>query len=140
MRILVLLLMLWTGTAAAHEVHHLIAATNSISISLNYADGNPFAYEKYELYPEGKEVPMQVGNTDAAGRVVFIPGETKQWRIKAYSADGHGVDLRFESPVLQPGATAAADAGLGRTTLAILGLGVILSVFGIYQLLGRKKP
>jgi nickel transport protein len=131
--------MLWAGAANAHELHHVIAATNAVSISLTFADGSPFAYEKYELYPEGKEVPAQVGNTDAAGRIVFVPGETKQWRVKAYSADGHGVDLRFESPALQAGPAATAGAGPGRATLALLGLGLILAAFGAYQLFLRKK-
>jgi len=139
MRALVFLVALWVGAAGAHEVHHVVAATNAISISLTYADGSPFAYEKYELYPEGKEVPVQVGNTDAAGRVVFNPGETGQWRIKAWSADGHGIDMRFESPPLQAGPAIASDAGPGRTTLALLGLGLILAAFGAYQLFGKRR-
>lgn len=141
MRALVFLVSLWACAAGAHEVHHVIAATNAVSISLNYADGSPFAYEKYELYAEGRDVPAQVGNTDAAGRVVFIPGEARRWRLKAFSADGHGVDLRFESPAVQGNAAAIdAGAGPGRTTLALLGLGLILAAFGAYQLFGRKRP
>ena len=137
MKALAILLALWAGAAGAHEVHHAIAATNAVSISLAYADGSPFAYEKYELYPDGKEVPVQVGNTDAAGHVVFLPGDTKQWRLKAFSSDGHGVDMRFESPAVL-GNTAAAESGPSRTTLALLGLGLILAAFGAYQLfLGR---
>ena len=135
---LAFLLMLWATMAGAHEVHHAIAPTNAVSISLTYADGSPFAYEKYELYPDGKEIPAQVGNTDAAGRVVFIPGVSKNWRIKAYSADGHGVDFRFESPALQASPATSADAAPGRTTLALLGFGIILAGFGAYQLFGRK--
>jgi nickel transport protein len=138
MRVLAFLVMLWAGAAAAHEVHHVIAATSAASITLSYADGNPFAYEKYELYAEGKDVPVQVGNTDAAGRVVFIPGDTKNWRLKAYSADGHGVDLRFESATLQATAV-GADAGPGRATLALFGLGLILAAFGAYQLFWGKQ-
>lgn len=142
MRTFVVLIALWAGTVAAHEVHHTIAATNAVSIALNYADGSPFAYEKYELYPEGKDVPAQVGNTDAAGRVVFIPGDARQWRLKAFSADGHGVDLRFASPAAQGDAAVAIDAGVGpsRTALALLGLGLILALFGAYQLFGKRRP
>lgn len=138
MRILAFLLMLWAGAAGAHAVDHVIAATGAVSIAMKYADGSPFAYEKYELYPDGKDVPAQVGNTDAAGRVVFIPGDTKNWRLKAYSADGHGVDLRFEAPAVQAVAT-PTESGPGRTTMALLGLSLILAAFGAYQLfLGRK--
>jgi nickel transport protein len=141
MRAVAILLLLWIGSASAHEVHHVIAATNAATVSLSYADGSAFAYEKYELYADGKDVPMQVGNTDASGRVVFVPGDTKNWRLKAYSADGHGVDLRFESLAIQASAV-AADAGPGRATLALFGLGLILAAFGLYQLLiaRRKTP
>jgi nickel transport protein len=139
MRALAFLLALWAGAASAHAVDHVITAIGAVSVAMKYADGSPFAYEKYELYPDGKDVPAQVGNTDAAGRVVFIPGDTRNWRIKAYSADGHGLDLRFESPALQAGATAANDTGPGRTTLALLGLGLILAAFGFYQLFLGKK-
>lgn len=140
MRALAFALMLWAGIAGAHEVHHVVAATNAVAMSLSYADGSAFAYEKYELYADGKDVPVQVGNTDATGRVVFIPGETKQWRIKAYTADGHGVDLRFESPALRADTTVAPDVGPGRATLALFGLGLILAAFGLYQLfLNRRK-
>jgi nickel transport protein len=138
MRVLAFVLALWSGTAAAHAVHHDITATGAVSVALTYADGSAFAYEKYELYPEGKDVPAQVGNTDAAGRIVFVPGETKQWRVKAFSADGHGVDLRFESPVVQ-GNTTAAESGPNRTTLALLGLGFILAAFGLYQLFLNRR-
>lgn len=140
MRAALLALLLWAGAACGHEVHHTVAATEAAVVSLSYADGSPFAYEKYELYAEGKEVPVQVGNTDAAGRVAFVPGAGKQWRLKAYSADGHGVDLRFEAPALQA-AGSAPEAGLGRATLALLGLGLIFGGFGLYQLfLARRKP
>lgn len=138
MRVVALILLLWLGGASAHEVHHVVAATGAASVSLNYADGSPFAYEKYELYAEGREVPVQVGNTDAAGRVVFVPGETRQWRLKAFSADGHGVDLRFESPAIQT-AAATTDAGPGRPTLALFGLGLILALFGLYQLFINRR-
>lgn len=138
MRAVAILFLFCLGTASAHEVHHVVAAADAASVSLSYADGSAFAYEKYELYAEGKDIPVQVGNTDAGGRVVFIPGETKQWRLKAFSADGHGVDLHFESPALQTNATVAADSGPGRGTLALFGLGLILAAFGTYQLFGRK--
>ena len=70
--------------------------------------------------------------------ILVIPGETKLWRIKAYSADGHGVDLRFESPAIEASAV-TADAGPGRATLALLGLGLILAAFGAYQLFLVRK-
>jgi nickel transport protein len=134
-------LLFWLALpCAAHEVHHEILATGAVVVQLRYADNRPFAYEGYELYLAGKDVPVQVGRTDAEGRVVFLPGENRQWRLKAFSADGHGVDLSFESPAVAASA-AGADGGPGRMTLAVLGLGLILAVFGVVQLfIKRRKP
>lgn len=128
------------GTAAAHEVNHAVAAVDAVSVTLAYADGSPFAYEKYELYAQGKEVPVQVGNTDARGRVVFMADAAGQWRLKAWSADGHGVDFGFAAPTVQARAAAvdASDPKPDRTSLMLFGLGLILSLFGAYQMWSKK--
>ena len=138
--LLSLLLIVCTGTAAAHEINHVVAAVNAVSVSLTYADGSPFAYEKYELYAQGKSSPVQVGKTDDYGRVTFMADDVGQWRLKAYSADGHGIDFRFASPAaLQPNTSEADKPVPNRLSLMLFGLGLILSIFGLYQLLGRKK-
>jgi len=134
-----LLLALILPPACAHEVHHVVAATNAVSISLSDGDRNPFAYEKYELFAEDAERPAQVGNTDVAGRIVFIPGDAKQWRIKTYSADGHGLDLRFEAPAAPTDTMVCPEVTPSPSTLALLGLGLILAGFGAYQLFRRKS-
>lgn len=138
MRAALWILFLCCGQAVAHEVHHVIEAAPAVAVKLTYADGEPFAYEAFEATPEGGERPAQVGRTDAQGRAVFVPGTTKRWRLKAYSADGHGVDLRFDVPAVATTATGTPPAeGPNRASLALFGLGLILSGFGLYQL--RRK-
>lgn len=139
MKRLIPLLLLWAGMAAGHEVHHAVVAGNAVVVTLRYADGSPFAYEKYELYPAGRDVPMQVGNSDAQGHVVFLPGDVREWRLKAFSADGHGTDLRFDAPAVATAAPAAGDTSPGRIGLVLFGLSIILGGFGLYQMLLRKK-
>jgi nickel transport protein len=140
MRTLFFLLCCWATFAQAHEVHHRIAASGAVVISISYADGKPFAYEKYMLYPAGQETPQQVGNTDAAGRVVFLPGTTKDWRLQATSADGHGTNLEFAAPETgAPAGTAAAET-TPRWLLAGFGLSLIFGLFGLFQLFMRKTP
>jgi len=82
---------------------------------------------------------VQVGKTDDYGRVTFMADDVGQWRLKAYSADGHGIDFRFASPALQPNTSEADKPVPNRLSLMLFGLGLILSIFGLYQLLGRKK-
>ena len=128
--------------AAAHEVHHTIEATGAVAVRLSYADGKPFSFEAFEAYAEGKDVPAQVGRTDERGRAVFVPGDIRRWRIKAFSADGHGVDLRFEAPAVtatQGVTSAASGEGPSRTSLLLFGLSLLLGGFGMYQLWLRNK-
>lgn len=128
--------------AQAHQVSLTQTRSEAVVLTLGYADGTPFAYEAYELYPPGEaEVPAQVGRTDAAGRVAFVPETAGEWRVKAFTADGHGVD----QPV-QVAAAGAGDApgpapggGPGVTAALITGLGVLFGLFGLYQLFIPKR-
>jgi nickel transport protein len=140
MKMLVALLGLWTTFAQAHEVHHRIEATEAVVVALTYADGAPFAYEKYALYPAGQDTPLQVGNTDATGRVAFVPGTVKNWRLMANSADGHGVNLEFAAPNSAGATVAPAQGSTPRWLLAGFGLSLIFGLFGLFQLSARKKP
>lgn len=144
MKAVAFLLALWIGQAAAHEVHHVVETTAAVAVRLTYADGQPFAYEAFEATPEGGDRPAQVGRTDAQGRALFVPGATMRWRVKAFSADGHGVDVRVE---VAAGAAQAAAAAApppaerpNRTSLLVFGLGLLLGGFGLYQLRSRKQP
>lgn len=139
MRALIFLLCCWAGWVQAHEVHHRIEATDAVVITLTYANGQPFAYEKYALTPAGQETPQQVGNTDAQGRIAFVPGSVAKWRVQATSADGHGVNQEFAVPATESCAAPANDS-LPRWLLAGFGLALIFGLFGLFQLFMRKKP
>lgn len=134
--------LLGTVPAIAHEVHHTIESTGAVAVRLTYADGKPFTFEAFEAYPEGKDVPAQVGRTDDQGRAIFVPGDIKRWRVKAFSADGHGVDLRFDAPIAtasQSPATTSSGDGPSRASLLLFGFSLLLSGFGIFQLWLRKE-
>lgn len=133
------LLLVWIGAVQAHEVRHRIEAAGAVVVSLSYADGQPFAYEKYALYPAGQDTPVQVGNTDAQGRIAFVPGAVKQWRLTATSADGHGVNQEFAAPATETRAATATES-LPRWLLAGFGLSLIFGLFGLFQLFMRRKP
>lgn len=139
MRRWTILLALGATLAQAHEVHHGIEARGAVVVTLTYANGQPFAYEKYALTPAGQETPQQVGNTDAHGRVAFVPGAIEKWRLQVTSADGHGVNLEFATPAADVGGK-SAEAPLPRWLLGGFGLSLIFGLFGLFQLFVRKKP
>jgi nickel transport protein len=128
-----------TAPAAAHEVQHDIAQAPAMMVRLVYADGEPFSYENYELFADGSERPAQTGRTDARGRVVFLPDQSKSWRLRAFSADGHGVDLRFDTATGGASTTVALEPATSRGTRLLFGLSVILALFGALQLFRRKR-
>ena len=134
-------LALLAGAAWGHEVHLDVARQEAAVVRLSYADGQPFAFEAYELYLPGKDVPEQVGRTNRLGQVIFLPGTHADWRLKAYSGDGHGLD---QSLKVKTGAAAAVavrpDAGEPpRALLLAAGLGVLFGIFGVFQLFMRRK-
>lgn len=138
---------LWIGLtlvfalpAWGHEVKLSQTAQTAQLITLQYADGQPFAFEAYELYPAGETTPFQVGRTNAQGQLVFVPDSRSEWRLKAYSADGHGVDQTLTATPSQPGQPLTSTS-LPRPLLLVAGLGIIFGLFGFYQLfLRRQKP
>jgi len=134
-------LLLLAVPALAHEVNIEQRADTAVVLRLSYADGQPFAFEAYELYAPGQNTPLQVGRTNAAGQIVFLAGEQRQWRLKAFSADGHGLDRTLETRVATastPMAAASAEPP-PRWSLWLAGLGVIFGLFGLFQFTIRRK-
>ncbi|WP_424191608.1 hypothetical protein ACMYR3_09470 [Ampullimonas aquatilis] len=80
-----------------HEVLNQIEQSMAVVVTLTYADGEPFSYEIYELYAEGAGQPSQKGRTDLKGRLAFVPDDVVHWHLRAFSEDGHGVDLHFDA-------------------------------------------
>lgn len=123
--------------AFAHEVHHAIAAQSAVSVRLTFADGQPFSFEAFEVYAAGSDKPHAVGRTDAQGRAVFVPPEAGEVRLRAFAADGHGVDIKFDPPRGREAVVAASTEDRGAKLL--FGAGLLLALFGILQLFVRRK-
>lgn len=127
------------SVAWAHEVRLETARQEASVVRLSYADGQPFAFEAYELYVPGQTTPAQVGRTTPHGQVVFLPGTRTEWRLKAYSADGHGVDTLIKVAAGAATDVAPPPAELPRTLLLASGMGIVFGLFGILQLFLRRK-
>lgn len=127
-------------SAQAHEIRLEVSGAQATVVTLHYADGQPFAFEAYELYPAGSETPGQVGRTDGKGRIALLADTAGEWRLKAWSDDGHGVDRKITALGSNPAAATPPAAETPRTALWLGGLGTIFGLFGLVQLyLGRKK-
>ncbi|PKO68666.1 MAG: ABC transporter permease [Betaproteobacteria bacterium HGW-Betaproteobacteria-14] len=135
--VLAVWLLLPLAPALAHEVHLAVEAASAVSVRLTFADGQPFAFEAFEVYAAGADKPSAVSRTDAQGRAVFLPPATGEVRLRAFAADGHGVDLKLNPP--RGGEAAVAAATEDRALKIILGVGILLALFGLVQLVLRRK-
>lgn len=133
-----LAIVLAAAPGQAHEVTHAVSRGEAVVVTLQYADGSPFAYEQYELTPPGESVPFQTGRTDAAGRIVFLPDRRGDWRLKASSEDGHGAELTVSVDAV--GAAAAKPRSLWeRGSKLVTGVALLFGVFGLLTLFTRRR-
>lgn len=126
--------------AYAHDLHYTVTAGEAVVVRLFYADDTPFAFEGYEIYAEGEKLPVQVGRTDARGRIAFLPERAGRWRIKAVSEDGHGLDFTLTTDAAAH--VAGSDKPLyERYSRIAVGVALILGLFGAMSLfLRRNRP
>lgn len=123
----------WAAAPRAHEVQHAITQGPATIIRLFYPDGTPFAYEAFEIYRAGETVPYAVGRTDALGQAVFVPDAAGSWRVKAFSNDGHGVEVDFtvdEAHRIRNEQRSFYE----RHARLLVGIGAILGIFGVISL------
>jgi nickel transport protein len=135
--LLALLAALLAGTLQAHSLSHSAQPGSAVIVELRYADGSPFSYESAEVYRPAETVPFLAGRTDANGRLAFVPDRSGDWRVRAFSEDGHGGDFTVAADL--NGASSAPSAGLGTIAGILLGLAAIFGIFGIWSLFVRRR-
>jgi nickel transport protein len=122
----------------AHEITRTVTRENAVVITLSDSNGSPFGHEEYEIKVKGEDRPFQTGRTDARGRIVFIPDRRASWQIRAFSEDGHGVDMNVDlGPEGTPGG--GAPSGSDRASKIVFGVVMILLVFTIFLVVNRRR-
>ncbi len=128
---------LLAGTLHAHALSHTAQSGSAVIVELRYGDGSPFSYESAEVYRPSESIPFLAGRTDANGRLAFVPDRAGDWRVRAFSEDGHGGD--FTVAAAHEGGASAPSAGLGTVGGLAVGLSIIFGVFGIWSLFVRRR-
>ena len=128
---------LFAGTLQAHSLIHTAQPGSAVIVELRYADGSPFSYESTEVYRPAESVPFLVGRTDANGRLAFVPDRSGDWRVRAFSEDGHGGD--FTIAATPDGESSVPSTGLSTIAALAVGLSVIFGIFGIWSLFVRRR-
>lgn len=124
--------------ARCHDLHYSVSQGQAVVVRLFYADATAFSFEGYEIYPAGGQLPVQVGRTDAQGRIAFLPDRAGRWRIKTYAEDGHGLDFTLTTDA----AARVADSEkpiYERYGRILTGVALILGLFGLIDLYVKRK-
>ncbi|MCU0254992.1 MAG: DUF4198 domain-containing protein [Acidobacteria bacterium] len=128
---------LLAGAGHAHSLVHTAQTGSALVVELRYGDGSPFSYEAAEVFRPGETVPFLAGRTDANGRLAFVPDRPGEWRVRAFSEDGHGGDFRVAAAA-DPSSPPPA-AGLSTVGGLAVGLSILFGLFGLWSLFVRKK-
>jgi nickel transport protein len=136
--ILVLPAALLAGVLHAHSLSHTAGQGSALIVELRYADGSPFSYEAAEVYRPAESVPFLAGRTDANGRLAFVPDLPGDWRVRAFSEDGHGGDFTVSAGTA--GGAAERSIGLGEVGGLAVGLSILFGLFGLWSLFVRRRP
>jgi nickel transport protein len=135
---LIALLLCLARPAAAHDLQYSVGGGEAVVIRLFYVDDQPFTFEGYEIYRAGEKLPYQVGRTDSRGRIAFLPDRAGEWRVKAISEDGHGLDFTLKTDAAAR-VEASDKPAYERYGRIVVGIAVILGLFGFLSLYVRKK-
>nr|WP_145546493.1 ABC transporter permease [Variovorax boronicumulans] len=141
-------LLAWAASCAAwaHAVRHEVSVGEAVVVLLHYTDGEPFAFERYELFRGTGAEPVQTGRTDGAGRLVLLPGASGAadgWRLRAYSVDGHGIETPLVLAAqggVAPAAAPSQPASAPDWERVALGVCLILGLGVLARRLLRRKP
>jgi nickel transport protein len=127
--------------ALAHSIHYEVQQ-KGISAKIFYATNDPASYSEYEVYGPADGQPYQIGRTDRAGVLSFLPDRPGIWKIKVLGESSHGFHgVTIEVKVDQGFHLESFSKPLvAQHTKIIVGVSVIFGLFGLLSLyLSRRK-
>lgn len=122
----------------AHGLQYSVGGGQAVVIRLASEDNAPFSFENYELYRVGEKQPFQSGRSDGQGRITFLPDRAGEWRVKAFSEEGHGLDFTLTTDAASQVLMTEKPA-YERYGRIVVGVPAILGLFGFLALYVRKK-
>jgi len=136
-------IMIWgtEGNLYAHTIHYEVQP-KGISAKIFYTQSDPASYSEYEIYGPGDTEPYQIGRTNRAGFLSFLPDRPGIWKIKVLGESSHGFHgITFDVKVDKAFNLESFEKPLvAKHTKMMVGVSVIFGLFGIISLyLSRKR-
>ena len=118
----------------AHELEYRYGPEQALVVTIADEDGHGFAFKDYTVHRANEEAPYQTGRTDGLGRIAFLPDRAGEWRIRAVSADGHGIDfmLRTDAAGLPAPANRSPLDRYGRLSFGVALILALFASLGLY--------
>ncbi len=126
--------------AWGHGVHHEVGAARAVVVTMEYRHDQPMAHAAYEVFRQGDEQPYQKGETDALGRITFLPDRADAWRVRVHSRDGHGQEVKLTTDAAAtPSSAGEQEAHDDRHERIVAGVGILFGLFGLIALFLRRR-
>jgi nickel transport protein len=131
--------------AIESSLERLTSLSNSLRLESQFSSGQPASDAAVRLVPPDGGTPIEVGRTDAAGRIVFTlpPQASRQWEVQVDGGPGHRDYLELPEPVATPSVPARVSRSHpyprieGWAYLPPLG---VLAVAGLAGMLRPRRP
>jgi nickel transport protein len=129
------------GSAAAHTVDYQIDNQKVVVVTVRLA-GEPARFAEFEVFEPGtRETPFQTGQTDARGKLSFVPTQAGTWIVKVAADSHHGLhgqEMKLE--VTQDMIVKSDSRPLVAThTRLIVGISVLFGLFGLVSLTRARR-
>jgi uncharacterized GH25 family protein len=147
--VLAVLVLILPALVFAHgvEVFDETGKPDVHTVRFGYTDGESMLFAKVKVFPPSSpDAAAQESIADRYGYFSFVPFENGEWRLTAEDGMGH----RGEILITVAEGTASETAGPVRAgtsrsgklpvpIAAVLGLSLILNMFGFWYLAGKKS-
>ena len=137
----VALLVLLSPTAGhAHALLHDVVEGEAVILRFTFPDAQVVGFEPYEVLAPGVEIPFQSGRVNALGEISFRPDRPGTWRVRLFTADGHGAEIDLEVDEAGNVAPLGHHGGPHDYWLRVLAaLGYLLGAFGLLVLWRARR-
>lgn len=123
-------------TVHAHAMLHEVLEGETVILRFSFPGPDEPLFEPYEVFAPGVDTPFQAGRVNAIGEVSFRPDRPGIWRVRVFTADGHGAEV--EVAVDPDGVVVATSGQHGHAhdhwLRVLAALGYLLGAFGLLAL------
>jgi nickel transport protein len=128
--------------AIESSLERLTSLTDSLRLESQFSSGEPASDAAVRLVPPDGSPAIELGRTDAAGRIVFTmpPQAGRQWEVQVDAGPGHRDYLELPAPTTPPSRPAQLSQSHPYALPEGWALVPPLGVLAVAGLAGMRRP